>query len=647
MAETELVIEQTKDEFQQIMEHITNDDNFLLSGGAGSGKTYSLVQVIRQVLIDHPTSKVSCMTYTNAAVKEIEGRVNHKNLNVSTIHDFLWDNIKHFQKELKSAIINLANDEDVTKIKIDDLDNVPNDFFDNREEPVKIQYKEYLRLKDGILSHDELLVIADYMFEKYPKLCDIVKDRYRFIFIDEYQDTHREVVRILLEHFTKSEKRSIIGFFGDAMQSIYDDGIGNINEYKGNEEGKVKEIKKDQNRRSPQKIITLANRLRTDGITQVPSTDISAPNMVDGQVKEGNIMFIHSTNQDISRVKMFLSEHHGWDFSNAKETKELNLTHNLIADKAGFRTLMDIYDKDPIMGLRKDILQKNKDNKKQCKPEIPIDEGDTFDVVVDKFQLKNRQRQLKKDILLSDPQNVELYNQLKNKLFSEVRRMYLDKDQLIDDKKQDEKDENKKGSKRDNLIRHLFKIQTNIILYKNKQYNEFLRITDYKEIKRIEDKKILKQNIESLINVGDKTIEEVINDAHEKGICLIDEKVEKFRDEKEYIYNRVKDVKYSQFQKLYDYLEGKTPFSTQHKTKGSEFDNVLVILDNGKWNDYNFENLFLGGGTASVLERTQKIFYVCCTRAKENLAVFYHNPSVNVVDKAKTWFGEDNVLQIE
>lgn len=105
---------------------------------------------------------------------------------------------------------------------------------------------------------------------------------------------------------------------------------------------------------------------------------------------------------------------------------------------------MDIYDKDPIMGLKKDILQKIKDNKKQGKPEIPIDDSDTFDVVVDKFQLKNRQRQLKKDILLSEPHNIELYNQLKNKPFSEVRRMYFDKDQLIDDKKQDEDDENKK-----------------------------------------------------------------------------------------------------------------------------------------------------------------------------------------------------------
>ena len=101
MAEERLINEFQKDEFLQIMELINSNENFLLSGGAGSGKTYSLVQVIKQVLTSNPTVKVACITYTNAAVKEIEERVNHKNLNVSTIHDFLWDNIKHFQKELK------------------------------------------------------------------------------------------------------------------------------------------------------------------------------------------------------------------------------------------------------------------------------------------------------------------------------------------------------------------------------------------------------------------------------------------------------------------------------------------------------------------------------------------------------------------
>ena len=97
-------------EVQKILCHIDNGENFLLSGGAGSGKTYSLVQVIKQIIFENPNTKIACITYTNAAVKEIEERVNHKNLKVSTIHDFLWDNIKHFQKELKSSLIILIND---------------------------------------------------------------------------------------------------------------------------------------------------------------------------------------------------------------------------------------------------------------------------------------------------------------------------------------------------------------------------------------------------------------------------------------------------------------------------------------------------------------------------------------------------------
>ena len=633
-------------EVQEIFQSIDAGRNFLLSGGAGSGKTYSLVSVIRQAILENPTAKVACMTYTNAAVKEIEERVNHKNLNVSTIHDFLWDNIKHFQKELKVAIIALANDEEVSRISIDDANPIPNTYYEGLEDG--IQYKEYVRLRDGIISHDELLLVANYLFDKYPKLSSIVKDKFQFIFIDEYQDTSKAVVDTFLTHFKKSERKNIIGFFGDAMQSIYEDGIGNLDEYKGQDADKVKEIPKKQNRRNPQLVINLANKLRTDGIIQEPSIDINAPNMVEGIVKKGTVLFLYSTDGNIEKVEKSLGENYGWDFNNTKQTKELNLTHNLIASKAGFRELMDIYDSDPIIGLKTDILNKIKDNKKNNRPEIAIDDNDTFDVVVDKFQLKNIQRNLKKDILLADPIKAELYNQLKDKLFSEVRKIYMNKDALTDDKKQDKDDENKKGSKRDNLIKHLFKIQNSISLYKNKQYNEFLRVTDYRiHIRSIANKRLLKENIDNLINVGEKTIEEVITDAHEKGISLIDDRLLVFKEKNEYLYNRVKDVKFNEFQKLYEYLEGQTPFSTQHKTKGAEFDNVLVILDNGGWNNYNFEKMFLGTATPSVLERTQKLFYVCCTRAKENLAVFFHNPDAQVIAKANGWFGNDNVINID
>lgn len=630
----------------EIFQSIDEGRNFLLSGGAGSGKTYSLVSVIRQAIAKNPTAKVACMTYTNAAVKEIEERVNHKNLNVSTIHDFLWDNIKNFQKELKEALISLANDEQITKISIEEVTTVPVSYFDTL--PDGIQYKEFVRIREGIISHDELLVVANYLFEKYPKLSSIVKDKYKFIFIDEYQDTSKAVVEIFLTHFKKSERQNIIGFFGDAMQSIYEDGIGNLDDYKGDEAEKVKEIQKKQNRRNPQLIIDLANKLRTDGIRQESSADLKAPNMDNGVIKQGSILFLYSTDGDINKVEEFLEVNHNWDFSNSKETKELNLTHNLIAGKAGFRTLMDIYDDDPVIGLKTDILNKIKDNKKNNRLEVEINEDDTFDTVVDKFELKNRQKVLKKEVLLADPINAELYNELKDKPFSEVRKIYLNKDALIDDKKQDEDDENKKGSKRDNLIKHLFKIQNNISLYQNKKYNEFLRITDYRiKIINIASKRVLKENIESLVNVGDNTIEQVINDANENGICLIDDKLKDFKAKKKYLYNRVKDVKFSEFQKLYEYLEGKTPFSTQHKTKGAEFDNVLVILDNGGWNNYNFEKMFLETASPSVTERTQKIFYVCCTRAKENLAVYFHNPDPQVILKAKEWFGEENVKYID
>lgn len=642
MAEGRLNLEP---EVQEIFQSIDEGRNFLLSGGAGSGKTYSLVSVIRQVIAENPTAKVACMTYTNAAVKEIEERVNHKNLNVSTIHDFLWDNIKHFQKELKEAIISLANNEEVSRISIDEVNPVPDNFFDILSDG--IQYKEFVRLREGIISHDELLLVANYLFDKYPKLSSIVKDKYKFIFIDEYQDTSKAVVETFLTHFKKSERKNIIGFFGDAMQSIYEDGIGNLDEYKGDDADTVKEVPKKQNRRNPQLVIELANKLRTDGITQEPSADPKAPNMINDVIKQGVVLFLYSTDGDINKVEAFLQANYGWDFNNSKETKELNLTHNLIADKAGFRTLMDIYDDDPIIGLKSEILEKIKYNKKNNRPEIEINEDDTFDIVVDKFQLRNRQRELKKDVLLADPLKAELYNQLKDKPFSEVRKIYLNKDALIDDKKQDEDDENKKGSKRDNLIKHLFKIQSNISLYQNKRYNEFLKVTDYRfRITSIAKKKELKENIENLVNVGDKTIEQVINDADEKKICLIDDKLIAFKENKEYLYNRVKDVKFSEFQKLYEYLEGQTPFSTQHKTKGAEFDNVLVILDNGGWNNYNFGNLFLETGSASVLDRTQKIFYVCCTRAKENLAVFFYKPDAQVIAKAKLWFGNDNVIEI-
>ena len=200
----------------EIIYAIERGKNFLLSGGAGSGKTYSLVSFIKQIIQDFPTSTIACITYTNAAVKEIGERVNHKNIKVSTIHDFLWENIKNYQKELKVSLINLLNNDALSKFSIDEQTPISQNYFDDLSEG--INYKEYLKLREGIISHDELLIVANYLFKEFPKLGRIVKDKYKFILIDEYQDTSNDVVEILLTHFKKSPNNCIIGFFGDSMQ---------------------------------------------------------------------------------------------------------------------------------------------------------------------------------------------------------------------------------------------------------------------------------------------------------------------------------------------------------------------------------------------------------------------------------------------
>ena len=637
-------------ELEQIMGHIHEGHHFLLSGGAGSGKTYTLVEVLREIIRENPSNKVACITYTNAAVKEIERRVANDNLRVSTIHDFLWDCIGHFQTVLKPALIKLINDGIITRSVNMELP-LPDDFYEHVEGFKGIQYKEYCRVSDGIISHDEVLILAEYMFSTYPKLCEIVKGTYPFIMVDEYQDTNPLVVKILLEDiFAKDGHKCIIGFFGDAMQSIYDDGVGNLDIYKA-PDGKVYEVKKEQNRRNPRFVIELANKIRTDGLVQRPSEDVTAPNMDDGLVKDGVIKFLFSTQEGMSleQVREKLKVDYGWDFDNAERTKELNLTHNLIAGKAGFGELMLAHSGDGVLEYRNRLKKYIETN--------PIDtEGKTFGEVIDQLKafVEDANDREKKKILPTDGQqkfidaHPDALAYARELLYDEFIKEHADKDQLVDDKKQSEDEESKTGSKRSELVKHLMDIERCIQLYQSKNIAEFIARTEYK-VQRAQDKRELAVIMNTLSAPGERTIGEILNFAEEKGIVQKSDGLIRYEERNKYVFHRVSQIKYEEFHKLYEYLEGRTPFSTQHKTKGTEFDDVFVILDNGRWNNYNFEKLFTGGDVASakVVERTKKIFYVCCTRAKSQLAVFYDRPSAAVIAKAEEWFGEENMIKMD
>jgi len=632
-------------EVGEILFHIKQNHNFLLSGGAGSGKTYSLVQVLKQVSALYPNAQVACITYTNAAAIEIMNRANITNLTVSTIHDFLWGNICLFPNELKTTLVELVNDADCD-IKKPDEDET---FMLSKD--ITIQYKEYTKLKNGEISHDEVLILANAMYKKYSKLCDILKDKYQFIFVDEYQDTSPLVMDILLKYLQRSSHKNIIGFFGDSMQSIYEKSVGDIEEYVS--QGVVHKIEKEQNRRNPDAVIKLANKLRLDGLKQKESDDIDAPNMVGGGIKEGTIKFLYSNRLDISKVKES-QWCQGWDFGDSKKTKELRLTHNLIASEAGFGKLMNIYDNDPIYKFRKDF-KKVAEQKKYV-----FDENATFEEVVQGMEWKylkgeNSGKQ-HLDVLLEKEEVRDLYDHIKTWSYEKVSKIYMDKDSLIDDKVEIE-GVTVREAKRDYLIQHLFKIQDVIYFYKNSMYSELLQKTQARVVLN-SDKERIRYNIEKLISMENESIESIIEFANQTGLCVKDDKFYSFVEKNEYLYWRVKQIAYTEFQNLYVYLEGFTPFSTQHKIKGLEYENVLVFLENGGWSNYNFEYLFDKSISSTlskakqltyprILERTKKLFYVCCTRAKDNLVVFYPNPTDGVLEGAEELFGEENCVNLD
>ena len=94
---------------QQIESVLKSNNSFVLSGGAGSGKTHSLQEIINSIYRKEPKAKIACITFTEVASNEIAERckTSDRDLWVSTIHKFLWENIKNYKSQLKKELIEL------------------------------------------------------------------------------------------------------------------------------------------------------------------------------------------------------------------------------------------------------------------------------------------------------------------------------------------------------------------------------------------------------------------------------------------------------------------------------------------------------------------------------------------------------------
>ncbi len=523
---------------EQIGVCLDSKKNFLLSGGAGSGKTYTLIQTLHHVFEHDSKVRVACITYTNVAADEIKERSPYSKLHVSTIHDFLWDIIKGFQKNLTQVVIELIKDGRLS---------YHGEMTINELAFKYVQYQNYRNLEDGIFTHDDLLKISNEMFAKYPLLAKVLCDKFDYIFIDEYQDTHSPVINIFLTHIkSQAQGRLCVGFFGDKMQYIYDTGVGNIDVFV--KSGDVKEIIKDDNYRCATTVITLLNNVRSD-IEQKAAKSNSDGTIIN---KTGSAVFVYSTadfDLDSFRKDKLVA---GWDFDNPKLTKVLFLTHRLIAKRIGFENLLGAFS--------------------------PTDR-----------------------LIGNDP---------------------------------------------DKLASHLLKIGEILYFFKRKKYAAVIG-NIHKRIKTNADKKAIGTVLEEILTKTSQTIEMTIDTLNRERLLRKDERLDEYIEKNSDIFDKVKILPLSQLLAYYEYYNEFSAYSTQHGIKGAEFDNVLVILENGGWNNYNFKYYFENTkDKETIIARTERIFYVCCSRAIENLIIYYPSPTPQVISQAKRLFGDKNVINV-
>ena len=623
-------------EVLEALQCIENGENFILEGGAGSGKTYSLISLITALTEKSPDIRIVCITYTNNAVAEILSRIENENLWVSTIHEFIWSLIKKYQSEIKDILVDLINDEEVRKFK--KPSNYEEEFISrNYFEDFYVDYDEYYSVTPNAenivtISHDHILIVAEKMFEKYKKISDILKDIADCIFVDEYQDTSPLVAEILLRHLKQSNKKNVIGFFGDSMQSIYDDGVGDLKQYS------LTRIVKLQNRRNPKVIMEVANKFRDDDIRQAPSEDANAPNMKNGVVIDGCIKFLYGTATDVTDCIKEKNIFETWDFSDGKQTKELRLTHKFNAQMAGFQDLYELYNNDLIIKLINKIKEKTDKGE--------LDNTQTLNTLALELNPKYNKRDLL-DQINEDNRYSTIYNLLKNMSWEDVySKSKISKESLMSYKFNGMSGKYETNSYRDRILRRLDILNEIIEFYEENRINDFLRITKF-SIRDKNDKIRIKQTINYLVREDDKTIGSVLTFSEAQGLLKEDELFSDYiLNRGFYLWERIKNIPFIQYRRSIFYLKEFSPICTQHSVKGSEYDNVLLILESN-WNKYDFRTLFgKGSSNPNVRLRTKKLFYVCITRAKKNLVIYMPTEDSDIIAQAKLFFGEDNVLPL-
>jgi len=579
---------------------------FIMVAGAGSGKTTSLIKALAHLAESHGAAlrrsgqQIACITYTEVAVNEISADVGISTLfHISTIHSFLWAVIRPFQSDIATWVVSRINEKIAERQEHYNRPRTQARTKARLEQEIqeleaelatvggveKFGYGTSSSYAEGILGHDDILRLAPACAAAHPLLRTIIAKRFPYIFVDESQDTNPQVVEALCQ-VAGEHADMCLGFFGDPMQKIYMGGAGAVQAREG-----WAEITKPENFRCPTSVLTTINAIRASGddLQQVRGRTVTVDGIVQPVVGTCNLFVLPADAERSNRltaVRQWLATETRdalW-LSDVREgdVRLLVLVHRMAANRLGFPNLYAALTDGAPMSMSEGVSDGTAWPLRPLVQNIlpliaAVRAGDQFSVM----------STLRRESPRLDPERLRgqalapVLTALQQALDRLVALLAEDSEASVGD-----------------VLKHV-------------RNTELLRLDD------------------------------------RFGTHLVDEPV----DDESSGFENVQAYLKCGVQELWAYrryFTEESPFATHHGVKGAQFERVLVVIDDeeARFLQYSYGKYFgyvplsendeakRTAGEESVLDRTRRLFYVCCSRALKDLAVVVFVPDVEVARAA-------------
>lgn len=598
--------------------------SFYLLAGAGSGKTYALVNVASKALEDRGLrlkargQKIAIISYTNAACDEIKQRLKFDSLvETSTIHSYCWSLISPFTKDIADWLATRLTAE-IVEIK---QAQAKGRGVSKASEKRNVDLGRKTRRLDGLgavrqfsyspsgensqpnsLSHAEVIAAASHLLLVKPVLGRLLVSRNPILFIDECQDTQGTFIEALLQIQSLHQRHFCLGLFGDSMQRIYLEGKRDLPEAVPQE---WQRPAIPLNRRSGSRIVDLINCLRSDGHQQIARTDAPL-----GWVQ---LFLVQNPVENKQVVEKRVAERMG-EITGCQDwgvkCKQLILEHHMAATRLGFSRLFQaLYEED---SYRTGLLDGSLPTLRFFTDQVSalIEQLTAGNRMAGASIVRRHSPLVSSTRLLQVPEQMSSLKAAKNAA-DRLTQLW-------------------RGTSPPTL---------------NEVIDEIYHTGLFELPEPL-------HSIAASRSAGDKS-------PSDSNLSSMAERQQK----RARAWIEALSVPFSQVDAYKSYVTDSTQFGTHQGVKGLEFSHVAVIIDDSDSRGFLFSYDKLFGtkpkssadhtnekeGSETSLERTQRLLYVTCSRAKESLAVIAYTSNPAIVAQqalSRGWFHENEITLV-